>query len=110
VTEIIRESFFDAMNEFSHTYEGLFVATGPSIDTTANINLKSTENALLAPGLFGYQPPPILDGEAPLCLHIRNRESLSPAPEHKNRRYLTQKKYNSEETVTNRLDTLGYLE
>lgn len=98
------------MNEFSHTYEGLFVATGPSIDTTANINLKSTENALLAPGLFGYQPPPIMDGEAPLGLLIRNKESVSPAPEPRNRTYLAQKKYNSEETVTNRLIHLGYLE
>ena len=110
VTDVIREPVFDTTDEFSHTYEGLFVAAGPSIDTAADVDLTATDIAPLVLELFGYQPPPNMDGEVPTGLLDRNRASLSPSPETRGRTYFTDGAHGSKDTVTDRLEQLGYLE
>jgi predicted AlkP superfamily phosphohydrolase/phosphomutase len=108
VTDVIREPVFDETDEFSHTYEGMFVAAGPSIDSGADVELDATAIAPLVMQLFGYRPAPVMDGTVPVDL--LDTEARTQPPEPKDRSYLSGETAAHSGTVTERLEQLGYME
>ncbi|QSG05101.1 alkaline phosphatase family protein [Halapricum desulfuricans] len=108
VTDVVREPVFEETDEFSHTYEGLFVATGPSIDPADDVELDATAVAPLVLQSFGYRPAPVMDGTVPP--KIRNATALTQVPEPGEHSYLSGAVGDDAGTVTDRLEQLGYLE
>jgi predicted AlkP superfamily phosphohydrolase/phosphomutase len=110
ITDVIREPIFETTDEFNHTYQGLFIAAGPSLNSSADNSMEATAISPLILELFGYHPAPVMDGEVPTELLESNRNALVSPPEPENRTYLIEEKMSSSETVTKRLEQLGYLE
>jgi predicted AlkP superfamily phosphohydrolase/phosphomutase len=110
ITDVIREPVFDTTDEFSHTYEGLFIAAGPPIEPSVNISPQVIDIAPTILELFGYRPAPVMDGNSLSKLHDVDQERLSEVPDPNSRTYLSKKEQGSSGTVTDRLEQLGYLE
>jgi predicted AlkP superfamily phosphohydrolase/phosphomutase len=110
ITDVIREPVFDTTDEFSHTYEGLFIAAGPPIEPSVNISPQVIDIAPTILELFGYRPAPVMDGNSLSKLHDVDQERLSEVPDPNGRTYLSKKEQGSSGTVTDRLEQLGYLE
>lgn len=110
ITDVVREPVFDTTDEFSHKYEGLFIAAGPSVNSDANVNLNAIDVAPTILELLGQKPAPIMEGDMPSGLLDSDRDNLSDTPVPRERIYLTEESPGSSETVTDRLEQLGYLE
>ncbi|WP_262180163.1 alkaline phosphatase family protein [Haloarcula laminariae] len=110
VTDVVREPMFDATTEFSHTYDGLFAAAGPSIVTDAPGNVHATDIAPTILALFGHRPAPVMEGEVPAELLSVNEASLHPAPTPGARYYPSDTDTEPSAAVTDRLSEMGYLE
>lgn len=73
ITDVIREPVFDTTGEFSHSYEGLFIAAGPAINPDANVSAKVIDIAPTILELLGYRPAPMMEGTGICGLHNVNR-------------------------------------
>lgn len=110
ITDVIRESVFGTTNEFSHTYDGLLIATGPAIDSDATISPRSIDVTPTILELFGYRPAPNMDGSPLSELLDTDHDAVSEIPRPDKRKYFSETTSVSSETVTDRLEQLGYLE
>ena len=110
VTDVLREPVFGTTDEFSHTYEGLFIASGPPIRADAGGSVRAEDIAPTVLELFGYRPAPAMDGAVPTGLLDTDPERLEPPPTPEERTYLGDTGPTASETVTDRLGQLGYLE
>jgi len=108
VTDVIREPIFDETDEFSHTYEGLFIAAGPSIDPAVDIELGATAIAPFVLQVFGYRPTPVMSGKVPS--RLLGEKTRTKTPEPGERSYLSEVDGDNSGVVTDRLEQLGYLE
>lgn len=81
ITDVIHELVFDTIDEFSNTYEGLFIAVGQAIDPDVDISPKRIDIAPTILELFGYRPTPTKEGTTLSELHHINNHALSDAIE-----------------------------
>jgi len=107
VTDVIREPIFESTDEFSHTYEGMFAVAGPSVNPDMDMELNAIAIAPLVLRAFGYRSPPVMNGETPP--RLLNAEAHMCPPEPETRVYLSEDTKEETDTVTERLQQLGYL-
>lgn len=110
VTDLLREPVFGATTEFSHTYEGLFAAAGPSIATDAPGDVHATDIAPTILALLGYRPPSVMEGTVPGELVTVDESELRQLPTPGSRRYPSGTETEPSSVVTDRLAEMGYLE
>lgn len=109
ITDVVRDPVFAATDEFSHTYKGLCIVASPSIDPNTAFEPNAPDVAPIILGLLGYRPPPVMEGSIPPTIGV-SMEDLSETPSPDERTYHTDEQLGSTETVTDRLEQLGYLE
>jgi len=110
ITDVIREPVFDTTDEFSHKYEGLFIAAGPDVNSAAETDMHVIDIAPTIMELFGYRPGTVMQGEPPEALLQTAAEELVAPPTPGERNYLRDAPTESSDLVTKRLENLGYLE
>lgn len=109
VSDIVRERVFGETDEFSHTFEGLLVASGPGVDSLRKSSPTVVDVAPTVLHRCGVSPPDPMDGTALFAGQDGNRETATPTLSP--RQFVdTDQRGEDSSVVEKRLRDMGYLE
>lgn len=108
VTDVLRERTFAPTREYNHSYRGLFVAAGPSVDPDTDLDPHAVDVAPTVLALFGLAPPQTADGSA--LDGFENIHGDRSTPEVGEREFLGTGTGGVSDAVEEQLREMGYVE